>query len=105
MEVPGILRGTEFVTQRTAIAARFDMLGFNVLPQSRLVTGCPKTILTLPQVSQLAHLLGNCSLKFNIYRTVKINCYIWLFIQMIVSHALVISTFVVMPGILRWAKL
>ena len=41
MEVPGILRGTKFVTLRTAIAAGVDMLCLNVLPQSRFVTGCP----------------------------------------------------------------
>jgi hypothetical protein len=41
MEVPSILRGTKFVTERAAIAARFDMLRLYMLPQSRLVAGCP----------------------------------------------------------------
>ena len=67
MEVPSILRGTKFVAERATVAARFDMLCLDMLPQSRLVAGCPKTILALPQVSQLAHLLGNRSLKFNIH--------------------------------------
>ena len=41
MEMPSILRGTKLVTERAAITARFDMLRLNVLPQSRLVAGCP----------------------------------------------------------------
>ena len=78
MEVPSILRGTKFVTERATVAARFDMLCLDMLPQSCLVAGRPKTILALPQVSQLAHLLGNRSLKFNIHWTVNTNCYIGL---------------------------
>ena len=42
------------------------MLCFNMFPQSRPVTSCPQTILTLPQVSKLAHLWCDCSIKFGI---------------------------------------
>ena len=42
------------------------MLCFNMFPQSRPVTSCPQTILTLPQVSKLAHLWCDCSIKFSI---------------------------------------
>ena len=69
MEVPSIFGGAEFVTERAAVAARFDMLRLNMFPQSCLVAGCPETILALPQLSKLAHLLGNCSLKLSIYQT------------------------------------
>ena len=69
MEVPSIFGGAEFVTERAAVAARFDMLRLNMFPQSCLVAGGPETILALPQLSQLAHLLGNCSLKLSIYQT------------------------------------
>ena len=107
MEVPSIFGGAEFVTERAAVAARFDMLRLNMFPQSCLVAGCPQTILALPQLSKLAHLLGNCSLKLSIYQT-------WMnrsvrkksiFVLSHASHALVISTFVVMPCILGRAKL
>ena len=68
VEMPGIFRWTELVAHRTRVAIGLDMLCFNVLPESRLVLRGPETILTLPQISQLAHF--QCDRRFQIYNSI-----------------------------------
>ena len=64
------------------------MLGFNVLPKTRLILGFPKTVFALPDISQLLHFLRNFSLE------------IYAFKRDYISAPLVKFTFMLVPGIL-----
>ena len=63
---PRILCWAKLGTERATVACRLDMLGFNMLPKTRLIFGCPKTVFALPKVAQLDHFVWYCCLK--IYR-------------------------------------
>ena len=63
---PRILCWAKLGTVRATVACRLYMLGFNMLPKTCLILGCPKTVFALPKVAQLDHFVWYCCLK--IYR-------------------------------------